>query len=808
MKTSKIFLPILIIVIQLIPVAALPQERTLLTGRVLDGQTLSTLPLANIKILTTQRGTITNFNGKFSLKLEKGTHTLEISMIGYQTLQKTITIFPKTPSQTITIYLQPIVLFMQGITITAPQSLSEKQSDNVSDFQFEANRIKNLPFSLNDINRAVKTLPGISSNNEKSSKFYIRGGGFDENLVQIDGITIYRPFHLKELPNASISILSMAMVSRLSVITGGFSAKYGDKMSSIIDISYRNGNPEKVTGKLEIGTVNSNWLIEGPLGHRISWIAAFNKSYFGPSMRIIRSKFPELLEGIDGVPTFYDFQGKMNFTPSARHHFSFVFLKSSDSYREPQQRHLQSFTSPFKEDYSKVTIQSLSRLSGTFGNFMFALHAYSHPMSSLLSQMILSFYDETENLQSSSTSSILNEFYSKEDTTYLGFGNYSNKKGLRASIRIKTAEFKENLTIKASAFHEVETGFAISGYLYNYFLSDLSTRYLFSNYPDTVQTDTLFYDNNYELQNRFHTKSIKASIYLQDNWQITRKLFMNFGVRGDYFRINQQATLSPRASISYNLEEKGLIKFASGYYYQSPNYYEIKYDYSTKKNTKSQLALHYILGYQRNFTRYFQFVLNGFYKDYKNLIPYRIQDGYKISEQTNSTVGFAKGFDTQIKYKFSALSGWFSYGFLIAKEKKTATGHYFYPRYSDQRHTVSFVFNWKLGKNWQLFGKYFYGSGFPYTPMIFDRTSMHFVPGAIHSCYLPSYERLDLRILKNFELSRFSLTFYFEMINLTNHNNIIAYQHYGFNKDGTISKQGKRLLPITPNVGLSLIFNK
>ena len=805
MQQSKTYFVILIIVSQLIPNVALSQAKIKLIGHILDGQTYSGLAMANINILKTHKGTISDKNGNFSLKLREGKHILEISMIGYQTVQKSFTIASRQSPQIITIFLQPTVLFMQGVTITAPRSLHEKQSDNVSSFQFEANRIKNLPFSLNDVNRALKTLPGVSSNNEKSSEFYIRGGGFDENLVQIDGIAIYHPFHLKELPNASISILNLAMVNRLNVITGGFPAKYGDKMSSVIDISYRNGNPEKIKGTLKIGTVNSNLLIEGPFGHRISWIASFNKSYFGPSMRIIRSHFPDVLEGVDGIPTYYDFQSKLNFTPNAKQHYSFLFLKSSDSYREPQQNRLQNFTSSLETVYSKVTVQSQSQLEGTFGNLMLALNAYNYLSPSVLSQIILSLYDETENLESFSISSILNEFYAKKNIDYLGFGNYSNNKNLRANIRIRTAEFKENMTIKASAFHEIETGFTISGYFYRYFLSDFSMRYLFSNYPDTVQTDTLFYDSNYDLRNRLQAKSVKASIYLQDNWQINPNIFMNYGLRGDYFRINQQATLSPRVSISYNLGKNGLIKFASGYYYQSPNYYEIKYDYSTSENTKSQLALHYILGYQKSFTRHFQFVIDAFYKDYKNLIPYRIQDGYKISKRTNSAVGFAKGIDTQIKYKLGVLSGWFSYGFLIAREK-TVNAHFFYPRYSDQRHTVSFVFNCKLDKNWQVSGKYFYGSGFPYTPMIFDRTSLHFIPGTIHSRYLPSYERLDIRIFKHIKLPSFSFDFYFEVINLTNHNNIFCYQHYNFNKDGTISKQGKRLLPITPNVGLSFIF--
>ena len=804
MKLFKIHF--LCLVSMVISQNAMAQHNSKVKGNIYDKQTKTALPFVNVIVQNTQRGTMADDNGHYELQLAAGNYELLFSMMGYKTDRLRIKLL-ENKSYSFNVYLSQTVLYMPGVTIIASKTAQQKQSESVSSFAFKTKKIKDLPFSLNDVNRALKTLPGISSNNEKSSEFNVRGGSFEENLVLVDGVTIYRPFHLKALPNASISILNMALMEKVNLITGGFPAKFGDKMSSVLEIDYRNGNLDKFQTQIEIGAVNTNILLEGPLHRNCSFILGFNKSYFEPSIKIMNKYFPEFLEEVSGTPKFYDLQGKIGYKINHNHKLSLFFLNANDKYCEVPDYESDYYTRDFSSTYTKMNTQYRSEFESDFSNTLWALKISNQIIKPLLSQTAISYYDEMEDLLTWSEYTVINKYYNLDDDKYRGFSNYNNVDQYGLDLQIKTYELKNDLIYKITPYHELEVGLNIQNIRYRYHLKDISERIAFHNvfnYPDTTRIDTLFYDDNYYDTIDLESRTYKIGGYLQENWQISNNIFANAGLRYDYFEFNRNANFSPRISCSYTFNNGGIFKLAWGHYYQSPLYHELKFNTSRSDNTQNQKAVHYIAGYQQNITNLFDFKIDYYYKDYQKLIPYDLRSGYKLSTQQNNAYGFARGIDIQLKFNLSSLSGWLCYGFMIAKENNKDDDLGYYPRSTDQRHSLAMICDWNITDRWRFYGKFLYGSGFPYTPFTFDLESQRFVVGAMNSEYLPAYKRLDLRISRYFYFTWCNCNIYFEIINVLNNKKIFTFQHYGIDEYGNVTKKAKKLLPFTPNIGIKI----
>ncbi len=784
------------------------QQISRVQGNIYDAQTNQKLSFVNVIVVNSHYGTMANEKGHYTLKLPSGKHKILFSMIGYKTFLKE---FKLNENQILNldIFLTPTILYMPGITVIAPKTTQQKQNESVSSYAVGSRKIENLPFSFNDINRPLKTLPGVTSNNEKSSEFNVRGGSYDENLVLIDNVIIYRPFHLKGMPNASISVLNMSLMENVDLITGGFPARYGDKMSSVLNIKYREGRKDRIHSRLEVGVTNTNFSIEGPLMKNCSWLMGFNKSYFTQSIKMMRYYFPDFLKSIYGIPRFYDLQGKLNFEISRQHNFSLFFLNSRDDYFEIPSLQSSFITHQFSSTYVQLKTINESRFDSNSGNTILASQFWSRINNSIDSKFTFSYYTEIENLSLFSKNYAESKFYNNKTNEYRGFRNYDNIDRYVMNLNTKIFEYNYRLILKMNSYHDFETGLNYQRLHYFYKLNDFSKRIVYSNinnYPDTAQIDTLFYDDNFNDNFYLKSKTYKIGAYLQDSWQFKNHIFLNLGVRYDYFDLNKNSNFSPRIALSYSLDNGSIFKLAWGVYYQSPIYSEVRLKTASSNNTQNQKAIHYIIGYRQKIKETLDITIDTYYKRYQNIIPYYLRNGYKLSTQKNNAIGFAKGIDIQLKYNMANISGWLSYSLLKAEEKIKDNNQGYYPRPTDQRHTIAMVIDWPFRKKWQIIGKFLYGSGFPYTPKIFDFSSKHFVNGKINSRRLPPYSRADLRISREFHFSRVTCNIFFEIINLFHHKNIITYENYGFDENGNLSKVGKTLLPITPNIGLRISY--
>ena len=211
----------------------------------------------------TTRGTVTDDSGRFDINVAPGDYRLQCSYVGYRTAIVALGVHADTG---IVVALSPLDVLLQDVTVYANYGNDETSQKEVSALSLQSETIKNITGLMPDVLRSVQMLPGVSSDNELSAKFNVHGGDENENLVLIDGTEVYDPYHVKEAPDVSIGIFDVDMIKKMDLITGGFSARYGDKMSSVVDIEYREGSRDRVRGQVSASMTDFDALLEGPVG--------------------------------------------------------------------------------------------------------------------------------------------------------------------------------------------------------------------------------------------------------------------------------------------------------------------------------------------------------------------------------------------------------------------------------------------------------------------------------------------------------------------------------------------------------------
>lgn len=259
----------------ILPLFAVSQTQTL-AGTVRDASTNEILPFVTVYVKGLAIGTSTDANGMFRLSLKSGSYDIITSLVGYRTETRRVEM--KDKNQTLDLKLFQTDILLQEVTVysSAPDQTSQAE---VGALSLQGRHITETTTVIPDVFRSVQTLPGISSDNEFSARFNVRGGTPDENLVLVNGAQVYEPFHVKEAPNASIGIFNTDMMRKVMLVTGGFSAKYGDRMSAVMDIEYREGSRARLQGSGTLSMTNLALLLEGPITSSGSFIIGARKSY-------------------------------------------------------------------------------------------------------------------------------------------------------------------------------------------------------------------------------------------------------------------------------------------------------------------------------------------------------------------------------------------------------------------------------------------------------------------------------------------------------------------------------------------------
>ena len=757
--------------------AGLAQSNNATLKGVITDQNGKPLDMVNIALKDYALGTSSKRDGTFLLRVPAQKNVVIVfSSLGYSTVRDSI--FAK-PEENIT------------LKITMPESNLKLAEVTISQNRREGGNVTRIDPKMLDqiagsstgaVESLIKTLPGVSSNNELSSQYTVRGGNFDENMVYINDIEVYRPMLITAGQQEGMSIINSDMVSTIEFSAGGFDAKYDDKMSSVLDIKYR--KPSEFSGSATASLLGATAHFED--------VAMKGKLANISGIRYKTSKY--LLGSLDEQgeynPEFLDFQTYITYSVNEKFDISFLGNIAQNQYNfkpETRETTFGTWDAPLN-----TTIYFDGQEVDDFQTYLGAFSANYHPNNALNLKFIASTYYATERV----TYDILGDYYlnqlerdmSSEEfgdsVLNLGVGSFINhaRNYLNSTVYNFThrgAYNSENHLINWGVKFQHE---AIENKINEWVFRD-STGY---SIPYSDSEVTLYYT----LQSKNTISSNRLTGFIQDTWSVPISrgdLYVNIGVRGNYWDFNNELLISPRGTINFYPDWKNKISFrlSGGMYHQSPFFKEMLFtDGTLNYKPRAQRSYQVVVGADLVFTawdRPFRFTSEAYYKYMNRLIPYEV-DNVRIKYlPEHEAIGYATGLDMKINGEFvSGVQSWASLSFMQTKEDIFMDGHSYIPRPSDQWVNFSLFFQDYLPGNptykMQLSG--FYGAGLPTGPPNGERYQSTF--------RMPSYRRIDLGFSKVFIseakpvdraiLRQFSdMWLSLEVFNLLNLNNTISY---------------------------------
>lgn len=676
-----------------------------LQGRVTDEQ-MNPIELASVACPQQGKITMTSLKGEFSMNLHSADSVvIRFSMVGYKT--KTRVLRNPRGKQTL-----QIVLYSNNVLSDVVVTGTRQQTGQTQEIKKED--LKNMPSTTgNAVEELIQGQAGVSTHSELSSQYNVRGGSFDENSVYINNIEIYRPLLVRSGQQEGLSIINPDMVEKIGFSTGGFEAKYGDKMSSALDITYR--FPKNFEASATASLLGAS-----------AYVGYGNKKF--SISNGIRYKTTQYLLGTMDTkgeyrPSFIDYQAFLNYMPNDRWRISFWGNISDNHYNfYPEDRETSFGT---MQDVKSFRVYFDGQEKDVFRTYFGSL-------------------DITRNFgKNTSLSLIASAFYTKEQETYdiqgqywltqtetsenLGVGTYFQHARNYMKANVQSLKILLKTKIKK---HTIETALTfknehIKEYSVEYEMRD-SSRY---SIPHTGEDLYMIY--SMRARNTLNANRIEA--YAQDTYRFTspgeHSLFtLNYGIRLSHWSFNGETIVSPRLSLGVipAFNHNVTMRFATGIYYQAPFYKEIRdtttidgVTYATlNKKAKSQRSIHFIAGMDYRFTmskRPYKFTVEAYYKALSDLVPYSINNVKVVYYGNNECSGHAAGLDMKLYGEFVlGYDSWISLSLMDTNMKLNGKN---IPLPTDQRYAVSLYFTdfFPGTEKWKMFLKLAYADGLPFS---------------------------------------------------------------------------------------------
>ena len=707
-----------------------------LQGRVTD-ERMTPLKLASVSVPKQGKLTLTSLKGTFTLQLQSADSVLiKFSMIGYKT--RTRVLFHPRGKQTLQIVLRESDNTLDEVTIKEiKRQTGQTQSISTSD-------LGKIPSaSGNTVEELIQSQAGVSTHNELSAQYNVRGGSFDENSVYINNIEVYRPFLVRSGQQEGLSIINPDMVEKIGFSTGGFEAKYGDRMSSVLDITYK--RPKPFEASLSAGLLGASTYI-GISNKKLSW---------SNSIRYKTNKY--LLGSLqtrgEYKPRFFDYQTYLSYQPNKQWQIDFIGNISDNHYDfQPQDRETAFGT---MKDIKSFRVyfdgQEKDLFRTYFGSLSIKRQLSDRTFVSLLTSAFYTKEQETYDIQG--------QYWltQTESSKNLGVGTYfeharNNLKANVGSIKLifnhKWEKHKTEgaLTFKRERVRENSIEYEMrdsSGY----------------NIPHTGKDLRMIY--SLRIKNTLNANRIEA--YLQDTYRFSspneHTLFtLNYGIRLCHWNFNKETIVSPRLSLGIipAFNHNITLRLATGIYYQAPFFKELR-DTSTvngityarlNNKIKSQRSIHLIAGCDYRFNlgnRLFKFTAETYYKLLGNLVPYNINNLKVVYYGDNLGSGHAAGLDLKLFGEFvPGTDSWLALSVMNTKMKLNGRS---IPLPTDQRFSVNLYFTdfFPGTTRWKMSLKLAYADGLPFSAPHKELEN--------NSFRAPVYKRVDIgmsyRLLNN-----------------------------------------------------------
>ncbi|WP_370086980.1 carboxypeptidase-like regulatory domain-containing protein [Ekhidna sp.] len=745
--------------------ASLLAQQAIIEGRIVDEEG-EPIPAVNV-ILKSDRskGTISNIDGYFLIELAPGTYDLIFSHVQYGVHE--LSGIPTGVSDFI-VTMKPEARQLDDVQVEG-----NRERDAIDPAtRIDPKSAKNLPSAFGDFNKVLLTLPGVAGNNELSSAYNVRGGNFDENLVYVNDIPVYRPFLANAGRQEGLSFINPDLVGDINFYAGGWESKYGDKLSSSLNIDYK--EPESLEGQLNGGLLGGSAYI----GNRISDDVQF---LFGARHRDSRYLLNTLETDGQYLPTYTDAQAFFTFDLTGKNSKQFNRTKLNWLLAYGRNRYLTlpaSQTTEFGSVSQNLRIQTAfdGREELDYDTYQSGFNLSHRWSDKFLSRWIGSAVhtSERENYNVEGAYRICdvdnnpgsNSF--NECVVVRGIGTNFNYGRNRLEAQIYNAEWRNEYLLSDWSILEGGIGFARN------VISDELNEYAFLDSAGFVNLNESTF-NALDLTTNTISGYLQATIFSKDSMHA-----VNFGGRINHMDYNGETLFSPRVIYRYKprWEKETSFRFSIGKYSQPPFYRELR-DRSgdIRENVKAQQSIHVIGAMERMLTwwnRPFLFSTEVYYKSLKNVVAYDIDNVRLRYFANNDAQAFAYGFDFRINGEFiPGTQSWFSLGILNTQEDIAEDDKGFIRRPSDQRINLAFFFEDHLPNDptMRVYVNSVFGSGYPLGP-----------PNEINARNIFSgdeYYRVDLGLSKSFELTnhKYLKTFWLraEVLNVLGADNTLSY---------------------------------
>ena len=778
----------------------------IITGEVIDADTHQPLIGANIMLIATDLGNATNTEGKFSINnIPVGSYTISVSMIGYESVSRANVNIYSQRQTPLKFYLHTATL--QGETIKVTAGYFEKAKDGIVSTQtIGIEEIRSDPVGSYDIQMMIHSLPSVVTATDQNNEIIVRGGGPGENLFIVDNLEIPNPNHFGEVGTGGgpVNILNTEFVERIDFFAGGFPARYGDKQSSVMDISLREGNYSNFESELEVSMGGAGLLAEGPFADgKGSYIASVRQSFL---KYIIKSA------GLTAVPEYWNSQMKAVYNINPRNKLIFNAVTGSDYVKiEDENRPELKGAENVEHSGSQYTVGfTYKSLFSENGYYLLSVGKTS-------SNWVTDVYDIK---------------YGNKDT-YLYRDNIESDNFIKGDVVYKfspTVEFSAGINVKYGQYNMLEDLKPDTIYFYTYpeledgsfnnYMSmvhyydsleqslsiacgcDIDTTYKYYDVPEPVTGDTLI-NKGITIDNSDGLWKYAAYSQVKFNWH---PLLFTAGLRFDKVPYNSTSIITPRLGASFSLSPVTKVNAAVGLFYQTPYYwmllnpnnaYPLKHSY-----TKQQ-----VLGIEHLFVDDIKGTIEIYNKSYHNkpvrkaeITPDSLDDRKGFIDTGE---GRARGMEFFLQKKFSRKwYGTLSYSYSKAEgvDPRSDVVKY-YPWDFDYENVFTLVggykFKFRKSKWYQEFResaifpyiswmpfmvsdqlelsfRYSYSGGRPYTPKAYDfhHRVWYIDPQVDYNTErFDYYSRLDIMILRRFNFKKINLTTYLDLQNIFDRNN-------------------------------------
>ena len=698
-----------------------------LQGRVVD-ESGSPVEFASVSCLKQGKMTMTSLKGEYSLQLHSADSVeVRFSMVGYKTKIRVL----RRPrgKQTLQVVLYSNDNELGEVTVTGTRI----QSGQTQELKKE--HLKNLPsVSGNAVEELIQSQAGVSTHSELSSQYNVRGGSFDENSVYINNVEVYRPILVRSGQQEGISVINPDMVEKIEFSTGGYEARYGDKMSSALNITYK--RPKPFEASVSASLLGASAYV-GVSNKKVSWSN-------GLRYKTTRNLLGSLDTKGEYKPTFIDYQTYFTYTPNERWDINFLGNISNNHYNfSPEDRETNFGT---MENVKSFRVYFDGQEKDVFRTFFGSLGITRHFGKNTSLSLIASAFKTREQEKYD----IQGQYWltQTETSENLGVGTYFQH--ARNYLNAHVESLKLLLKTKQKR-HDIEGALTFK----KEHISENSVEYEMrdsSNYSIPHTGKDLYMIYSMRAKNVLDANRIEA--YIQDTYRFgggegQSHYTLNYGVRFAHWSYTKETILSPRVSLGIipAFNENVTMRFAAGLYYQAPFFKEIRdtttvngITYAKLNNkAKSQRSIHFIAGYDYRFklnNRQFKFTAEAYYKLLGNLVPYSVNNVKVVYYGDNESSGHAAGLDFKIYGEFvPGTDSWLSLSLMSTKMKLNGVS---IPLPTDQRYALNLFFTdyFPGTDRWKMSLKLAFADGLPFSAPHRELES--------NSFRAPAYKRADI----------------------------------------------------------------